>query len=84
MHASEHVDGAMMLGEVVAAAYEVGSQVTPDPVVAAKLAARRLERVLVRGANRRLQSALSELARELEPAARRVSRSRARRAAAAH
>jgi hypothetical protein len=39
--------------------------VAGDPATAAELAARRLERVLVRGGNLRLEAALVELANEL-------------------
>ena len=58
------------LGEVVEAAYALGSLVAAaDRATASDLAARRLERVLVRGRNRHLAVALAGLARELAPEA---------------
>ncbi len=64
------------LAEAVAAAYELGSAVAPDRATAADLAARHLERVLVRGSNARLALALADLARELAPAGPRARRAR--------
>jgi hypothetical protein len=56
------------LGEVVEAAYALGSLVAAtDRETASDLAARRLERVLARGGNRHLAIALAGLARELGP-----------------
>jgi hypothetical protein len=56
---------AHQLGEVVAAAYELGTLVAPDRTMAADLAARHLERMLVRSGNARLVAAVADLAREL-------------------
>jgi hypothetical protein len=53
------------LGEVVAAAYELGTVVAPDRTTAADLAARHLARMLARSGNARLVAAVADLAREL-------------------
>ena len=66
------------LGAVVAAAYAVSSAITSDPGAASELAARHLERVLVRGCNARLVAALRGLARELTPTSARVVRASVR------
>jgi hypothetical protein len=55
------------LGAMVEKLFEQGSTVADDAVAAADLAARRLERVLVRGGNARLAFALADLALELAP-----------------
>jgi hypothetical protein len=55
------------LGEMIEAAYDLGESLTPDPAAAAELAARHLERVLVRGSNARLMAMLENLAAELSP-----------------
>jgi len=53
------------LGDAIVAAYEVSRTVTSDRGTAGELAARHLERVLVRGANARLVAVLRDLASEL-------------------
>jgi hypothetical protein len=70
MTANRRFGERLQLGEVVVAACELGSRVAGDPATAAELAARRLERVLVRGGNLRLEAALAELANELRPTRR--------------
>jgi hypothetical protein len=55
------------LGDLVAAAYDLGYAMTEDPTTAAELAARHLERVLVRSSNLRLTAELLRLARQLGP-----------------
>ena len=55
------------LGEAVAAAVDLGSAIAGDGDTASKLAARRLERVLLRGSNARLALAIAGLARDLAP-----------------
>jgi len=55
------------LGDAIAEAYEMSSAVASNRTTASELAARRLERVLARGANARLVAALRDLARELAP-----------------
>ncbi len=59
--------GTAQLGETIAAAYDTSSAVASNPTTAGELAARRLERVLARGANARLVAALRDLADELTP-----------------
>lgn len=49
---------------VVAASCELGAAIAGDGVTAAELAARHLERFLVRGSNARLAAALADLAGE--------------------
>ena len=66
------------LEDVITAAYEVSDVITADRAMATELAARHLERVLVRGANLRLVAALRHLARELAPARVRPFRSTGR------
>ena len=66
------------LGDVITAAYAVSGAITSDRATADELAARHLERVLVRGANLRLVAALRDLARELAPAGTRAVRSNPR------
>ena len=66
------------LGDVITAAYEVSDAITSDRAMADELAARHLERVLVRGGNLRLVAALRDLARELAPARARAVRSKPR------
>jgi hypothetical protein len=64
---TNHADSPVLrLGEIVAACYELGTTVASDRAMAADLAARHLERVLVRGSNARLVAALTDLARELD------------------
>jgi hypothetical protein len=60
---------AQSLGDLVAASYDLGRAmgVAPDTKAAGELAARHLERVLVRGSNLRLNASLARLARELGP-----------------
>lgn len=58
----------LSLGAMVEELFEQGNAVADDAVAAADLAARRLERVLVRGGNARLAVALADLALELAPA----------------
>jgi len=53
------------LVDVITAAYEVSDSVAPDQAITSELAARHLERVLVRGANLRLVAAMRQLAAEL-------------------
>jgi RNA polymerase-binding transcription factor DksA len=53
------------LGEIVAAAYDLGSAVAMDPGGVSAFAARHVERALVRGDNLRVAVALSGLARDL-------------------
>jgi RNA polymerase-binding transcription factor DksA len=53
------------LGDVVAAAYDLGSAVAPDPTVVPAFAARQVEDALVRGNHLDVAVALSGLAREL-------------------
>jgi hypothetical protein len=45
------------LGEIVTAACELGGTIAADRAVATELAARHLERLLVRGSNARIDSA---------------------------
>ncbi len=78
MQTKHEISTTLTLGEAVAAAYELGSAVAPDRATAADLAARHLERVLVRGSNARLALALEDLARDLAPAGPRAIRARAR------
>lgn len=58
---------AQTLGDLVAASYERGQALSQDSIAAAELAARHLERVLVRGSNLRVSAALARLAREIAP-----------------
>ncbi len=53
------------LGEIVAAAYDLGSAVAPDPEGISAFAARHVERALLRGDNLHVAVALSGLARDL-------------------
>lgn len=62
------------VGEMIAAACEMGSAVASDPALANELAARHLERVLVRGSNARLAAALAVLALQFSPDVPRVDR----------
>jgi hypothetical protein len=55
------------LGEMVEAAYDLGEAMTPNSATVSELAARHLERVLVRGSNARLMAMLENLAAELAP-----------------
>lgn len=71
---------AQNLGDAVVAAVDLGAGVARDRSVASALAARHLERVLARGANRRLVAALASLARELAPTRARTPRARGRAA----
>ncbi len=64
----------LSLGAMVEKLFEQGNAVADDAVAAADLAARRLERVLVRGGNARLAVALADLALELAPASSRRPR----------
>ena len=57
----------LSLGAVVEKVFEQAEAVSENGVVAADLAACRLEWVLARGANARLASALADLAREIAP-----------------
>lgn len=66
------------LGDLVVAAYEISGAVASDRATADELAARHLERVLVRGPNVRLVVALKGLARELARASVRPARSTVR------
>lgn len=69
------------LGDAVAAAVDLGSAIAGERDTASKLAARRLERVLLRGSNARLALAIVDLAFELAPrsaAASALDRGRAR------
>ena len=76
MHTRNQNPEAPKLGEIVAAAYELGSTLTPDRATATDLAARHLERVLVRGGNARLVAALADLGRELAAQGPRARRPR--------
>jgi hypothetical protein len=67
---------ALKFGDIVEAAYELGSLLAPDRAMAGDLAARHLERVLVRGGNLRLVAELADLARDLAPSASHARRSR--------
>jgi hypothetical protein len=62
-----NTSGTQNLGDLVAASYDLGQAIAQESATAAELAARHLERVLVRGANLRLNVALARLARELGP-----------------
>lgn len=73
MRADKSIREVTKLGDVVEAAYELGRAVAADPATAATLATRRLERVLVRAGNLRLQAALALLANEVRPASRPTS-----------
>src|SRR5450755_1894348 len=53
MHRNLGRSQTLSLGEIVTAACELGGIIAADPTVAAALAARHLERVLVRGSNAR-------------------------------
>lgn len=53
------------LGDIVAAAYDLGSAVAPDPEAGSAFAARHVEHALMRGDNLRVAVALSGLARDL-------------------
>jgi hypothetical protein len=53
------------LGDIVAAAFELGGAMTEDHATMATLAARHVERVLLRPGNARLAGALARLAREM-------------------
>jgi hypothetical protein len=75
MNAKQQIEGGLKLGELVAAAYDLGTQVASDPSAAAELAARRLERVLLRGGNPRLQAAIAAFAKELRPSRPRAASS---------
>ena len=76
---TRHTDSDMQqLGDAIAAAYAVSTTVSSNSTTASELAARHLERVLVRGANVRVVAALRELASELAPARARASRPTAR------
>ena len=68
MQTNQLVPQKKKLEDAITAAYEVSDAITPDRAMANALAARHLERVLVRGANVRLIAALESLARELAPA----------------
>lgn len=68
---------ATKLGEIVIAAYDLGSAVASDPATAGDLAARHLERLLLRGGNARVVAALADLAQDLAPTGRHSRRSRA-------
>lgn len=68
MHRTIGESQTQSLGEIVAAAYELGVTIASDRGVAAELAARHLERMLARGRNVRIAAALVDLASELEPA----------------
>jgi hypothetical protein len=67
MQTNQTGHGTEQLGDAIAEAYEMSSAVASNRTTASELAARRLERVLARGANARLVSALRDLARELAP-----------------
>ncbi|HVZ72797.1 MAG TPA: hypothetical protein VHJ20_10525 [Polyangia bacterium] len=58
---------SVTLGDFVTASFDLGAAVAGDTTNAAELAARHLERVLVRGSNLRLTAALAKLAREVGP-----------------
>lgn len=59
----------LTLGAMVEKLCRQGSAVAADHTAGADLAARRLERLLVRGGNVRLATALADLAQELAPVA---------------
>lgn len=71
MHRNVEESKTLNLGEIVTAACELGGTLTADRAVATELAARHLERLLVRGRNARIAAALAELANELAPSATR-------------
>ena len=73
MHTEQSQSETQQLGDAIVAAYEVSSTVTSNRGTASDLAARHLERVLVRGANVRLVAALRDLAGELAPPRARAS-----------
>jgi hypothetical protein len=75
MQTHQSKSGTEQLGEAIAAAYETSTALAPNGTTASELAARRLERVLARGANVRLVAALRDLARELAPVRMRSARS---------
>ena len=66
------------LGEAIAQAYDISRTVAADRSTANELAARHLERVLVRSANLRLVTALRDLASDLARPRARASRPTAR------
>jgi len=78
MQTNQLIAQTKRLGDVITAAYEVSDEISPDRAVANELAARHLERVLVRGANLRLVAALRDLARELAAPGAQVVRSNVR------
>lgn len=65
MRAKIRDSGGPMLGDVVAAACDLGDVIAPDPATASDLAVRHVERVLVHGRNARLVAALRHLDRLL-------------------
>ena len=78
MHREQSQSKPQELGDAIVAAYEVSSAVTSSRGTASELAARHLERVLLRGANVRLVAALRDLASELALPRARASRPTAR------
>jgi hypothetical protein len=76
MQTKHEISTTPTLGEAVETAYQLGSAMTPDRATAVGLAARRLERVLVRGRNERLALALADLARDLAPTGPRAKRAK--------
>lgn len=68
MRTDSRSTGTPTLGDVVVAAYDSGRAVASDRDSAAELAARYVERVLLREHNTRLLVALVQLAREVGPA----------------
>jgi hypothetical protein len=67
MHRNVGESMTLYLGQIVTAACDLGGTIAADRAVATELAARHLERVLVRGRNARIAAALAELANELAP-----------------
>ena len=74
MRTKDSNSDAPNVGDMVAAACEMGSAIASDPAVANELAARHLERVLVRGSNARLAAALAVLALQFTPEVPRADR----------
>jgi hypothetical protein len=55
---TKHLDSqTQKVGDAVVAAFDLGNSVAGDRAIAGELAARHLERVLVRGSNARLAAA---------------------------
>jgi hypothetical protein len=73
MQTTDRIAKTLSLGAVVEMICRQESAVAIDQNAVADLAARRLERVLVRGGNARLAAALATLAQELAPTSSRAT-----------